>query len=591
MSDSQMELFMKSAKHVLFVILFFASVGGAQKKPNMIDDNKAVARLDNNFLITLKDLRQYITDWNFQRRFYDKSAMCRIAINDLIVARLKVFDFFERRLNENQELMEKIRRSINNELMDAFFDKNFVEKYANEKTAAEAYKEMGKEIICTEITLPMPANPAKGNLDSLRTIALRIENGLGKNYRIDSLTKSYSLENFELHSNRKVTWSETMTDPVAGVIFRLQRGFTRVIESADGFHIVKVLNIKKVKLEPFKEMKDNIVSQLKKGYYEAYNNAYADFRRGLVDKRTAKWNQSGLDQLIKWSSENEKFYEGAYKDTINNAIRNGNNFEILSDKNVKVDLKEYLRLLEEVIFFYPNTYLNSKNVKEFILDGVYDNSVIGAAIKNRLDKKLISPYTQNRGIVERLCYLFNQAVIEASIPQATPEALSRFYEDHKDPIFYQLKKVYIYARVYSDSAKAAADINEIKKGTPFEKVSNAWLVKMFIRERDGSLKAYRTAGGDYLAKAAFALDLNESAGPVAYEDSTGSKQFAVLKCFKIEPEKQLTYDDIKGERIEEEFKNYYRQKISDDIIAKLKKKYKVEIFENVLSGEIASQQR
>lgn len=582
---------MKSIKQVLFVILFFASVGSAQKKPNMIDDNKVVARLDKHFSVTLKDLRQYITDWNFQRRFHDKSALYRNALNDLIVGRLKIFDVFDRRLNENQELMGTIRRAINNELINVFFDKTFVEKYANEKTAAEAYKEMGKEIICTEITLPVPANPTKENVDSLKTIALRIENDLGKNYTINSLTKSYSLENVELHSKRTVTWSEAVRDPVAGVIFRLQKGFTRVIESADGFHIVKVLNIKKVKLRPFKEMEDNIVSQLKKGYYEAYNNAYDDFRRGLVDKRTAKWNQSGLDQLIKWSSENDKFYEGAYKDTITNAIRNGNNFEILSYKNTKVDLKEYLRLLEEVIYFYPNTYLNSKNVKEFILDGVYDNGVIMAAIKSGLDKKLINPYTQDRVIEERLCYLFNQAVIEASIPQATPAALSRFYEDHKDPIFYQLKKVYIKARIYSDSAKAAADINEIRKGIPFEKVANSWLVKMFIRERDGSLKAYRTAGGDYLAKAAFQLGLDESAGPVEYKDSTGSKHFAVLKCFKIEPEKQLTYDDVKGERIKEEFKNYYRQKISDDVVAKLKKKYGVKIFENVLSEEIASQER
>ena len=591
MNDLQMKPFVKSIKYLLFVLFCFAFVGRAQQKPKVIDENKVVARLDKDFLVTLKDLRQYIADWNYQRRFYDKSAVYRNALKDLIVDRLKVFGVFDRRLNENQELMEKIRRNINNELMNAFFDKQFVEKYANEKAAAEAYKEMGKEIICTEITFSMPANPAKGDLDSLKIIALRIENGLSKNYKIDSLTKSFSLKNFELHSNRKVTWSEAMRDPVAGVMFRLQKGFTRVIESADGFHIVKVLNIKKVKLAPFKEMKDNIVSQLKKGYYEAYNKAYDDFKHGLVDKRTAKWNQSGLDQLIQWSSENEKLYEGAYKDTITNAIRNGNNFEILSDKNIKVDLKEYLRLLEEVMVFYPSTYLNSKNVKEFILDGVYDNSVIMAAIKNGLDKKLISPYTQNRVIAERLCFLFNQGVIEASIPQATPEALSRFYEDHKDPIFYQLKKVYIYARVYSDSTKAAADINEIKKGTPFEKVSNAWLVKMFIRERDGSLKAYRTDGGDYLAKAAFTSDLNESAGPVEYEDSTGGKQFAVLKCFKIEPEKQLTYDDVKGERIEEEFRNYYRQEISDDVVAKLKEKYRVEIFENVLSGEIASQER
>jgi hypothetical protein len=583
-----MELFMKSAKQVLFVILFFASVGGAQKKPTMIDENTVVAQLDRNFLVTLKDLRQYITDWNFQLRFHDKSAMYRNALDDLIVGRLKVFGVFDRRLNENQEWMGTIRRNINNELINVFFDKTFVEKYANEKTAAEAYKEMGKEIICTEITLRKPANPTKVNLDSLKTIALRIENDLSKNYRIDSLTKFYSLENFELHSNRKVTWPEAMRDPVAGVIFRLQKGFTRVIESVDGYHIVKVLSIKKVKLEPFKKMKDNIVSQLKKGYYEAYNNAYDDFRRGLVDKRTAKWNQSGLDQLVKWSSDNEKFYEGAYKDTINNAIRNGNNFEILSYKNVKVDLKEYLRLLEDVIFFYPNTVLNSKNVKEFILDGVYDNSVIMAAIKNGLDKKLINPYTRDNVIVERLCYLFNQAVIEAGIPQATPEALSRFYEDHKDPIFYQLKKVYIKARIYSDSAKAAADIDEIRKGIPFEKVSDSWLVKIFIRERDGSLKAYRTAGGDYLAKAALQLSLNESAGPIEYVDSTQGKQFAVIKCFQIEPEKQLTYDEVKGERIEEEFKNYYRQQITTEVIARLRKKYRVKIFESVLSKAIAS---
>ena len=211
-----------------------------------------------------------------------------------------------------------------------------------------------------------------------------------------------------------------------------------------------------------------------------------------------------------------------------------------------------------------------------------------AAKKLGLEKKLLEPYTQNLAIEDRLIYLYNQAVIEGSIPKATPEALHKFYEDHKDPIFYQLKKVNIYARIYSDSAKAAADINEIRKGTPFEKVSNTWWVKVFIRERDGSLKAYRTPGGDYLAKAAFTLSLNESAGPIEYDDSTNGKQFAVIKCFQIEPEKQLTYDDVKGNIIEEEFKNYYRQQISDEVDARLKKKYRVKIFENVLSNAIAS---
>lgn len=579
---------MKSIKYLLFIMLFSAFVGRAQDKPNIIDDNKIVARLDKDFLVTLKDLRQYIVDWKYDHRFRDKSDIYRNALKELIVNRLRVFDLFDRGLNENQDLMGKIRRIINYELMNAFFDKSFVEKYANEKTAVEAYKEMDKEIICSDITLPIPTHPTKENLDSLKAIALKIETGLGKNYDIDSLIKSCSLKSFKLNAERKVTWSESMIDPVVNVIFRLQKGFTRVIESVDGVHIVKVVDIKKIKLEPFDKMKDKIVSQLQKGYYEAYNNAYDNFRRGLIDNSSIKWNQSGLDQIVKWSSEDARFYAGAYKDTIQNAISNGNNFEILSYNNGKVDLKEYLRLLEEVVILNPNILLTPASVKDFILDAVYDNNVIMAAKKLGLEKKLINPYTQNPIIADRLLYVFNQAVIEGSIPKATPEALDRFYEDHKDPIFYQLKKVYIYARIYSDSAKAAADINEIRKGTPFEKVSNAWLVKMFIRERDGSLKAYRTSGGDYLAKAAFNLSLNESAGPVKYDDSTEGKQFAVIKCFQIQPEKQLTYDDVKGNKIEEEFKNYYRQKITDEVDAGLKKKYKVEIFENVLSEEIAS---
>jgi len=584
-----MELLMKSIKYLLSIILFSVFVCSAQDNSKTIE-HSIVARLDNNFLVTLDDLQQYIIYWKYPRRFHymSKSFIYRSALNKLTTDRLRVFDFFDRKLYGNQDLMRNVSRVINNELINTFFDKNFADKYANEKAAAEAYKEMDKEILCNDLTLPMPEQATKDALDSLRMIALKIETGLSKNNNLENLIKSYSLKNFKLNDKKKVTWSETMIDPVANVIFGLKKGFTRVIEFEDGFHIIKVLDIEQIKLQPFEEMKDKIISQLKKGYYEASNKAYDDFRLGLVDKRSAKWNQSGLDQLIKWSSENEKLYEGAYKDTMNNAIRNGNNFEILTCNNVKVDLKEYLRLMEEVILLNPSTYLDSKNVKEFILDAVYDNNVIMAAVKNGLDKTLINPYTQNRIVEDRLLYLFNQAVIEANIPQTTPEALASFYEDHKDPLFYQLKKVFIYARIYSDSAKSAADMIEIKNGTPFEKIPNPMLIKIFIRERDGQLKTYKTEGGDYLAKAAFELSLNEISGPIEYSDSTNVKQYAVIKVFRIDPEKQLTYDEVKGERIIEEFKNYYRQKITDEVDAGLKKKYNVEIFEDVLSKAIMS---
>ena len=580
-----MEPLMELKKYLVFLILFIAIAGCSKNTSN--EDDEIVARIGKDYDVTLKDLKQYFADLHYDRRFHDKSEAYKNALNALIIGKLKIFDFFDRKLNENQDIMKKISRVTNNELINKLYDKEFMEKFVNEKKAAEAYKEMDREVIYNEIILPIPKNSTKEMLDSLKATAVKLEDGLSKNYDIDGLIKIYSLKNIIVHNQKNLTWPQGIIDPVGNVIFNLKKGFTRVIVSTDGYYIVKVSDIKRIKLEPFAKIKDKIISQLKNGYYWAYNTEYDKFRNGLIDKSSIKWNQKGLDQIVKWSKD-EKFYAGAYKDTIQNAILNGRNFEIMSYNNGNIDLKEYLRLLEEVVVLSPNTILTSQFVKNFILDAVYDDNVVKAAYKLGLEKEVVNPETKNPIIKDRLIYLYNQAVIEAGIPETTPETLHKFYEDHKDSIFYQLKVVYIYARVYSDSVKAAADMNEIKKGTPFEKVKDAWLIKMFIREHDGSLKAYRTAGGDYLARAAFKLSLNESAGPIEYNDSTKGKQFAVIKCFKIQPEKQLTYDDVKGKRIEEEFKDYYRKKISDEVDAKLKKKYGVEIFENILSEAIAS---
>jgi len=580
---------MEFKKYLIFIIVIFVLLSCKEDNSNINENDKIVARLNEVYIVTKKDLNQYVKDWKYDKRFRVKAEAYKNALKGLIRDRLRVFDFFERRLNENQDLMGEIRRNINFELINTFFDKNFVNEYANEKTALEVYKQMDKEVICIDIILKIPEKPTKEAFDSLKAIALKIETGLTENYDIQSIIRHNSLKNILLNTERKITWSETMSDPIANVIFRLQKGFTRVIESVDGTHIVKVLDIKKIKLEPFEKIKDEIVSHLQNGFYNEYNNAYDEFRNGLIDKKTIKWNKNGLDQIVKWSSEDESFYGGPYKDTIEKTISNGNNFEILSYKKGSVDLKEYLRLLEEIINTDPNLVLTSVSAKELITDALYDNNVVEAAKENGLEEKLVNPYTQNNRIADRLLYLYNQSVIEGSIPEATPEVIYRFYEDHKDSIFYQLKIAYIYARIYSDSAKAAADINEIKKGTPFEKVSNSWLVKMFIRERDGTCKAYKTYGGDYLAEAAVSLSLNEYAGPIEYTDSTNGKQYAVIKCFQIQPEKQLTFDEVKGKRIDEEFKNYYRQKITEEVDARLKKKYSIEIMENVLSETIASQ--
>ena len=195
---------MKSAKYLFLIILFSAIAGRAQDRLTVSNDD-TVAIVGKNYVVTLKELRQYVGDRHYDLRFRAKSEAYRNALNDLITNRLKVFDFFDRRLDENRDLMGKIQRIVNNELMDAFLDRKFMDRYANERTAAEAYKEMDREIVCEDMTLLNPENPTKENLDSLRTIALGIEKGLSKNRDMDKLIRLYSLKKFSLNRKRKVT--------------------------------------------------------------------------------------------------------------------------------------------------------------------------------------------------------------------------------------------------------------------------------------------------------------------------------------------------------------------------------------------------
>ena len=221
---------MKLKKYLVFLILFLA-ITGCSKNTSSNEDDEIVARIGKNYTVTKKELKQYVADKHYDRRFREKSEAYKEALNALIIGQLKIFDFFDRNLNENQDIMRNISRFINDKLINKYYDKEFMEKFVNEKKAAEAYKEMDKEIIYDELILPIPENATKEILDSLKAVAVKLEDGLSKNNDINSLVNLYSLKNISVHNKRNMTWSQSMVDPVGNVIFNLKKGFTRVIVS------------------------------------------------------------------------------------------------------------------------------------------------------------------------------------------------------------------------------------------------------------------------------------------------------------------------------------------------------------------------
>ena len=78
----------------------------------------------------------------------------------------------------------------------------------------------------------------------------------------------------------------------------------------------------------------------------------------------------------------------------------------------------------------------------------------------------------------------------------------------------------------------------------------------------------------------------EVSGPVKFEDENNQFKYALIKCYHIRPEKQLTFNDVKSS-ITEDFKNYYRNQIEKEIEERLKSKYHPVINEEVLAKIIS----
>jgi len=586
-NNTDLELFMVVKKYIPIILLILFNICYANDKVIRDEKDTIIAKIGQVYNVTFKDLSQYVVDWQYDIKYRNKNKAYRIALDALIKNQMKRFDFFERGFNNNNNLMRNLNRIINEELTVDYFNKIFNSKYLSEKNALDAYKLMDKEVVYYQIVLPLHGDEKKGTHDSLKTKAIEIQNNFSKAKDVEKFVKIFSFKNEKVDNPKKVAWEQSISDPVGRVIFNLKVGFTRVIESIDGYYIVKVTDIKKLNLEPFEKIKKDILAKLKDLYFPIYDEEFLKYKKELVDESTLKWNERSLAKIAEWSNI-PKFYFEAYEDTIQNILKKGENFEILSYNKGQVDLKEYLRLLDEVLIMEPEEKIDNTIVKKFILEAVRTDNIIKKAKELDLEKDVFNPYTKNAILKHRIALQYNKEVIENQIPGTTEKALHKFYEEQRDSIFYQLKVVEICARIYTDSIKAAEEIKEINKGTPFEKISNSWFNKGFVRERDGKLKSYFSTEPSYLAEASFRLELNEVAGPIGYYDTTKVKKFAVIKCANIIPEKQLIYDDVK-KTIAKTFKDYYRQKISDEVDLYLKNKYKVEIFENVLSHALSAE--
>ena len=555
-----------------------------------ISDNNIVAKYDNNHSVTISELHKYVKDWLYYKKFLDRSDVYNNALKDMVTNQLKRIDFFAKGLDKNEDLIQNINRIINEELVAEYFETQYLGKYITEENAKKIYGMMNKELIYQLIELPKPEDASQKQLDSLKEKALAIKSEIDNGKDFSLLVKEYSQNKTSLMNNGfmpPLAWKQSLLNPHKKVIYNLNKNDVRVLNLYNAFLIVKIADINYTHLEPYDSIKNEIISNLKSIYVDSSLTEYEKDKKELIDNESLKWNSAALKEIVQWSNI-PNFYKSEYQKTFKDAIESGNNKIILTYNGGTVDYKELLRLLDNVLIIRDFRGMEEEHIKKYIREVIRTDLIVKKAESLDLKKNIFHAFTANPALKNQIVYLYNQAEIEVKLPEATDEALHRFYKENENTLYYQLEKRNLFVMIFPTKVDAEKALAKINTGTPFEKVTGNYLVKTYIKERNGDIKSFRNNEKPMFGKVGFELKESEVTGPVEFKNENNQSKYAVIKCYHIRPEKQLTYDDVKNS-ITEDFKNFHREKRKKELEEKLRSKYNPVINEKVLAKVISAE--
>jgi parvulin-like peptidyl-prolyl isomerase len=578
-------------RHLLWLILPallpVTVPGSCPAKDSTVRDT--IAKIADQYVITLPDLQAHVREHHYAYMYRKRPALAyEKALDDMIVSQLKRIDFFARGLQHDAALIQRIRRTVNEELVIRYSTTRYYEKHVNEGAVARAYRETGREVLFHQVVLAKPAGASRKEIDSLKSLAESIRRRIRRGEDAGRLANEFSRvpDGRSPSARQLLDWKMSFANDASFATFHLPVGEVRVLETGDSFIVVKIERVTSRELKPFDAVEEEVRKALETRYTAVSDAEFEREKKGLIDERKVKWNPDALKQIVRWS-KTPMFFQTAYADTLRAAVARRGNMVVLEYGAVRVDLNEYLRLLSDVLTPGDRSLAGPDDAKKFLLEAVRTNLIANKAAALGLEKDVVIPGTANPILRRALVQLYDRREIEGHIPKPTDRDLREFYQANKDSLYYLPAKVNVLAVV--DSRKPVLDgmKEQLKQQLPFEKLAREIQVKTYIRRRGGSLETYLGDEPPLLAESAFSLKVNEVGGPVEYQDPVKGKMYALVKCADLREGKQQTYDDVAG-TVAKDYALYHWERIGRDVEDRLRRTYEVTIREEVLRRNLSS---
>jgi parvulin-like peptidyl-prolyl isomerase len=534
------------------------------------------AKMDDTTLATIGDKTIPMEDFtskNPASRFAGKdNDFIDSKVDEFVKRELFTYAAFDRGLDSSPDIVEKKTANELRHMLQYVYDKDILGAVISDSYLRDIYDRGGEELKAKHILLQFEgktqSQSQRSKTDALAVMG-QIKNRLSKGESFEGLAKEFTDDPSGKTSGGDLGWFGwgKMVPPFQDAVFALKPGeISDVVETAFGFHIIKLEERRELKRGSFEDEKPGLTQQARRAKTAELSERAASF----IAKQKADANFTLITENI------HAFFVIYEKSSFANLPMDeafkGLSFAAplfrLNSKELGGDW-----IVERLSNIEPSQRPAFRSENQFV--SILDQLVIQALIT---DHGFSMGYDKEEAFIAKINSLIARFVYDAFVNKEVnialnPEddALMAFYEKNKTGKYMDKKKVQIREVFVKDSLLAVDIKKRIDAGEDIGVLAQRYTERRAAKDNKGELPPFQEGRYGVMGKKAFSMQEGQLAGPISLGNG-----YSVFRVENHIPEQARPYTEVKG-RVKSELTSELRKQQSEKVHKDLLKRYPVKV--------------
>jgi parvulin-like peptidyl-prolyl isomerase len=363
--------------------------------------------------------------------------------------------------------------------------------------------------------------------------------------------------------------------------FKLKEGeISRPVKTSYGWHIIKVVEKRKVDQPPYEQAKMSLqarLDQVKK------QQRITEYFEQLKKKVGLKIDDKALDLVMSKKEETPPdtlgLRQGGDVLDLNSFTPEEQNMTLFTYKGGEVTVGMFVQQFNEIPPPYRPRLSDKEKIGEIAFQTQVRNLLTQEAQKENLEKtKDFEKEWKNLMEKEMVNRMRGEVILKGV--GLSDEEIQSYYDMHKDRFTVQ-PQVKVREILVKTKDEAEAVLQQLKKGADFAGLASEKTIRTYAKDSGGDLGSFTRPRYPELFDAAMGINKGSLAGPIKIMDRQLGEAYAVIKLEDKTEEKVQPLEEVKDRVIQmarrEKDNNIYNQWVEN-----AKARYKIEIFDDVI---------